>query len=516
MDRSERRHSLSIAGPHSAKLLGTAMKKNHVAELQQHHHRASFYHVAVVVIVVCLLCQEQVSCFSIPCYVPRGIKRSLAVFMATPIKNKNVVAEEETKKKPIYHQSASAIFSKNESRVRDVQFISPLLKYGYRPAVEAYESKKESGKPLLLYLPGFDGTFLSPFLQFPELGTIFDVRCMTISTKDRSTYEELRTSVIEFVESTVSSTEETDNGIVNGGNSTGRGNWFQRFFSRGLFGRSNRPRRIYLAGESFGGILALDVTLTILGTRPEWALQGLCLINSATCYDRSRLAADGPAVSQYPSWLYTLGLVKLLSLFTDEHSFEQLLLILRGKALPSLIDDETREAYLGRVAFSLPCVIPFLDRGVLEWRLREWLEYGCYHMLTRLSGFRKFPDFRTLIVAGEKDATLPSIDEAERLASLLPPLSTLHVVDGAGHASTCGARVDLAALFRKAFPELQKRDKRYRTNMKATASSGKGAYFGMEPRYDNATVGLSPINYWNKEYYKSCEPDMYAITKSVA
>jgi hypothetical protein len=62
---------------------------------------------------------------------------------------------------------------------RDVRFISPLLEYGYLPAVEEHENNTLSQKPLLLHLPGIDGTFLSPFLQFPELHTIFDVRSMT-------------------------------------------------------------------------------------------------------------------------------------------------------------------------------------------------------------------------------------------------------------------------------------------------------------------------------------------------
>jgi hypothetical protein len=61
---------------------------------------------------------------------------------------------------------------------RDVRFISPLLEYGYLPAVEEHENNTLSQKPLLLHLPGIDGTFLSPFLQFPELHTVFDVRCM--------------------------------------------------------------------------------------------------------------------------------------------------------------------------------------------------------------------------------------------------------------------------------------------------------------------------------------------------
>ncbi|KAL7581423.1 hypothetical protein ACA910_022005 [Epithemia clementina (nom. ined.)] len=405
-------------------------------------------------------------------------------------------------------------------RIREVKFISPLLDYGYRPTVEEFEAGTLNEKPLLLYLPGFDGTFLSPFLQFPELDTIFDVRCMTVSTKDRSTYDELKASVVNFLDWTLSPNvaadvdrehqqEDTpDNNLSRGRkrkrSNGGRGNWLSRLFSK-----NEPPRPIYLAGESFGGILALDVTLTILRTRPYISLQGLCLINAATCYDRSRLAAEAPAVAKYPWWLYTFGLLKLLPLFADEYSLDQLLLILRAEALPSLVDNETREAYMGRVALSLPFVIPFLDQAVLKWRLTEWLSYGCNLMLSQLSEFAKYPTFRTLIVAGEKDGALPSIGEAERLASLLPPPSTLHVVDGAGHASTCGARVDLAALFRLAFPELHKRDKRKtRTSMKEMAAAGEGAYFGMEPRYDNATVGLSPLRYWDLTYFKRFEPTM--------
>jgi hypothetical protein len=40
-----------------------------------------------------------------------------------------------------------------------------------------------------------------------------------------------------------------------------------------------------------------------------------------------------------------------------------------------------------------------------------------------------------------------------------------------------------------------------RTAMKPVALNGKGAYFGMEPRYDNAKIGLSPLRYWSKPYY---------------
>ena len=121
-------------------------------------------------------------------------------------------------------------------------------------------------------------------------------------------------------------------------------------------------------------------------------------------------------------------------------------------------------------------------------------------METRLESFRSNnnKNFRALIVAGELDLCLPSIGEAERLSSLFSN-SHVHVVEGAGHASTCGSRVDLAALMRKRFPEL----KEGRKAMKPLAASGKGVDLGMEPRYDGRDdIGLSPFKYWSGANYR--------------
>jgi pimeloyl-ACP methyl ester carboxylesterase len=449
-----------------------------------------------------------------------------------------------------------------------VRFISPLLEYGYRTTVDEHESGTLKAKPLLLYLPGFDGTYLSPFLQFPELGTVFDVRCMTVSVEDRSTFDELKDLVLEYLRNEIAADAGIDTDDVaetqkekNGqhqpvlasspstAESTGskQGNLLSNF----VFGRSmanggdlqptRRKRPVYLAGESFGGILASEVALALLEEAKKQPaasmhdgvdLKGLALINAATCYDRSRLAALGPAVAEYHNLVFPLGLVgQLLPLFADEHSVSQLLLILRAKALPSVIDTAEREAYLGRVALSLPFVIPVMTRNTMKWRLQEWLDVGCERLLSgrRLEEFRTVhPGFRVLIVAGERDAALPSIAEAERLASLLPN-AMVHVVEGAGHASTCGSRVDLAALFRKCYPEdllggrptaepvvalpwqksyhhSQQFRQAGRTEMKPLAAAGRNEYFGMEPRYDNATIGLSPLFYWSPKFYRKYKP----------
>jgi hypothetical protein len=352
---------------------------------------------------------------------------------------------------------------------KHVKFQAPLLDYGYVPTVQEFQDARLCKKPILLYLPGFDGTYICPFIQFPELGTEFDVWCMTVGMDDRSTFEELRDNVLEFL------------------------------------GNVDDERPVYIAGESFGGILASEVTMILLSSENNNdSLKGLILINPATNYDRSVLQERGQPVAKLPSLLYPFWLMNLLPLFTDEFSFSQLLLILSAKALPSVIDTPAREAYMGRVAFSLPTKLEYMPQETFEWRLNEWLATGCEQMKTTLAELSEVSPLRTLIVAAEKDFTLPSLEEAERLSNLLPN-SNVHVVKGAGHASTCGSRVDMAAVIRSQFPELQGAANDKRTTMKKEATDGEGPYFGMTERYDGADVGLNPIQYWSGENYRSTD-----------
>jgi pimeloyl-ACP methyl ester carboxylesterase len=402
----------------------------------------------------------------------------------------------------------------NDNRPHDVAFVSPLLDEGYPRVVEEHETGAILEKPLLLYLPGFDGTWVAPFLQFPELSTVFDVRCMTVGMSDRSTFEELKDNVIDFIytetqlrNDTTAEKNATIDTKLEDTRPTGRGGIFLRnlvSFVNVARKQADSSRPVYLMGESFGGILALEVAMTLLEERKLEILKGLVVINAATCFDRSRLASEGPKLTCLPPLLYPFGLLRLLPMFTDEYALPQLILMLQSKALPSVIDSPEREAYMGRVAFSLPQKLQFMPQDTLEWRLTEWLEMGSAQVESRLDDYSSLKNFRILIVAGEKDRTLPSIAEAERLSNILPN-SQVHVVEGAGHASTCGSRVDLAALMRGRFG-LQMRGKRGkpvgRTSMKPAAAQGTGAYFGMESRYNGKEEGLSPMLYWSKTLYR--------------
>lgn len=391
---------------------------------------------------------------------------------------------------PSYSRSGSA-----KTALSAVRFARPLLEAGYAPAVLEYESGALSEKPLLLYLPGFDGTLLAPFIQFPELGTEFDVRGMEVPMDDRSTFADLTETVTEYVLGEVRGGDDGDDGA--------------------LF---NRP--VYLAGESFGGILTLEVSRVLRRNHPDAAsnLKGVVLVNPATCFDRSALAARGPDVASLPVWQYPFGVASLLPLFTDEFSLPQLWMILSSEGLPSVIDTAAREAYMGRTALSLPFKLKFMPRGTLRWRLEQWLFTGCERVGRKSDDgtlAEDLADLPVLVVAGERDNTLPSVEEAERLASaggngggggggggggMLRDASVV-VVDGAGHASTLGSRIDLAAEMRARFAQL--RSNGGRTAMKAEAARGDGSKeLGMEPRYDGNWIGLNPLRYWSDEYFR--------------
>ena len=384
--------------------------------------------------------------------------------------------------------------------LRAVSFVSPLLESGYPPAVLEAEQCRDLGitnpKPLLLYLPGFDGTLVAPFLQFPELGSIFEVRGMQVPMDDRSTFQQLRDAVIEHLAS------------------------------------EGPDRPVYLMGESFGGLLTLEVALEIQssagasGSTSSRApnLCGIVLVNPATSYLRSNLAELGPKVAALPDWQYPVGVVSLLPLFVDDYGLSQLLLILSSEALPSVIDTPAREAYMGRTAFSLPNKLKFMPKDTLRWRLEQWLTVGN----TRINGRENemkglLSTLPVLVLAGEDDRTLPAVDEAQRLHTILPDCS-VHTVDGAGHAGTCGSRVDIAALMRNRFPLLRREidnatgevisssfpdgfeiaeDDSGRISMKEEAASGEGKFFGLTARYDGSVgLGLSPLKYWNQELFR--------------
>ena len=421
-------------------------------------------------------------------------------------------------------------YESNSSSKSRIEFVSPLLEDGYPPAVMEYEQQQSrrypsyntKNKPMLLYLPGFDGTILAPFLQFPSLGEEFDVRAMKVDMEDRSTFEELKQSVIDYLMSEFRGDE--DNNDEEGGEDED-----SERLPRGGLGA------VYLMGESFGGILATEVALELNRQTYKGSLElrGLILVNPATSYLRSNLYELGPPIAlakpilpalQDAQYVYSL-VSKLVPLFLDKgRAIQQLITILSSRGLPSVVNNPQREAYMGRVAFDLPNRLKFMPKDTLKWRLEEWLEWGCGVFEDRLDMLHSARDvsntaddvessysilklsqeLRTLIVVGELDLTLPSIEEASRLSTDVFRNARVHIVPGAGHASTCGGSLNLIELLREVFPDITGRRKRTNIDLDLRPSE---ELHGLEPRYDRASIGLNPLLYWSKENYRKWRND---------
>ncbi|KAL3769570.1 hypothetical protein ACHAWU_005522 [Discostella pseudostelligera] len=435
----------------------------------------------------------------------------------------------------------------NDTNNSRIEFVSPLLEDGYPPAVIEYEQQQQqssslrsrytsydamsttreqstSNKPILLYLPGFDGTILAPFLQFPSLGEEFDVRAMKVDMEDRSTFEELKEAVIDYLLRECGGGDDEDGVEADE----------EARVPPGELGV------VYLMGESFGGILATEIALELnrQSYKNSLELRGLILVNPATSYLRSRLYELGPPIANAKPFLpalqdvqYVISLVtKLVPLFLDKgRAIQQLITILSSKGLPLVVNNPQREAYMGRVAFDLPNRLKFMPKDTLKWRLEEWLEWGCGVFEDRLDMLHSARDvastasgdvesaysllklsqeLRTLIVVGEYDLTLPSIEEATRLSTDVFRIARVHVVPGAGHASTCGGSLNLIQLLREVFPEINVngggRQRRLDNGLEGQL---KEELKGLVPRYDRASVGLNLLLYWSKEHYRKWRSD---------
>lgn len=127
-------------------------------------------------------------------------------------------------------------------------------------------------KPLLLLLPGLDGTGQLFVSQVRSLAQDFDVRCLMIPEENRQDWFELAQAVVQLVDDV------------------------------------GRDRPLYLCGESFGGCLALQVALTAPSR-----LAHLVLINPASALHRYAWMRWATQYTSFiPHWLFqTSGAIAL-------------------------------------------------------------------------------------------------------------------------------------------------------------------------------------------------------------
>ncbi|KAH8941594.1 hypothetical protein BDL97_14G050300 [Sphagnum fallax] len=229
--------------------------------------------------------------------------------------------------------------------------------------------------PILLFLPGMDGTGLGLLLHHESLARLFELWCLHIPVHDRTPF----TGLVKLVEDTV--IEET----------------------------KRRPQSpIYLVGDSLGAVLALAVA----ARNPELDLV-LILSNPATSFDRSQLQLLFPFLQNtLPSTLSTVAPLLLSFTLGDPLKFAQ------GRVNDNasiLQKAEQLCTSLFPLFPLLPKLLEILPPEMLGWKL-SMLHTAALYTNSRIHAVRA----EVLVLASGNDLVLPSIDEAERLKKIIP------------------------------------------------------------------------------------------------
>jgi pimeloyl-ACP methyl ester carboxylesterase len=293
--------------------------------------------------------------------------------------------------------------------------------------------------PILFFLTGLDGAGLAAWRAFDSLAARFDVRVLTVPAADRTPFGGLVELVVDAVVAEVV--------VGAGGGGVG-----------GAHAPRPATRPVYLAGESFGCLLALAAAAAAPG-----AVDRLVLVNPATCFSKSPWAALGPAAAAAPPQVYA-ALPWLLA-----PALGNPLNIIAGRVTPGASPRDALAQLAGGVAGLLPQLDALgdaLPAATLSHRL-ELLKTGEAAVNPLLPSIRA----RTLVVAGARDSLLPSAREAERLVKTMPRCRSF-VLPNATHAMLQEAGVDLGVIIeQKGFYEAVKRTS---TPALARAAAGGG------------------------------------------
>ncbi|CAE6068468.1 unnamed protein product [Arabidopsis arenosa] len=260
------------------------------------------------------------------------------------------------------------------------------------------------GSPLLLFLPGIDGTGLGLIRHHKKLGAIFDIWCLHIPVSDRTPVKEL----VKLIEKTVKSEH-------------------YRF--------PNRP--IYLVGESIGACLALDVA----ARNPDIDLS-LILVNPATHVNNF--------ISQPLSGMLNVLSDGIPTLLEDIFGVKQ------GDPLTGMLDALSNEFSSQRmggggggmlrdllaVSANLPTLSRMFPKDTLLWKL-EMLKSAIASVNSHIYSVRA----GTLILLSGRDQWLLNEEDIDRYSRTLPKC-IVRKLDDNGQFPLLEDGVDLANIIK--------------------------------------------------------------------
>ena len=173
-------------------------------------------------------------------------------------------------------------------------------------------------------------------------------------------------------------------------------------------------QEVYLCGESFGGCLALKTALAA----PR-LISRLILVNPASSFNQLPILGWGADITGLlPSWIHRYSAAGLLPFL----------------AKLNRINDCDRD----RLVESMKSLPPH----VVSWRLSLLRDFKVFDEELRNL------NIPSLIVAGAADGLLPSVEEAQKLTSLLPQ-AQMTVLPQSGHACLLETDIDLYQILAK-------------------------------------------------------------------
>ncbi len=298
------------------------------------------------------------------------------------------------------------------------------------PTATSSHDHNNNNRPLVLYLPGLDGYGVSAYTnQFEDLRRAFDFWHLTIDRYDRSSFSDLMQAVTWFLEQRSHQAQQQN---VDDHHS--------------LFNQTMTRQRVYLIGESFGGLLAPAVALQVKQkaaaaaaqrTKPKLdsfppppavVIDGMVLVNPATSFSQS----NWDVVGSLMGLLDDDGSQPSASSSTLLPSFYSFI----GGSLLAATVPSTRQSqrFFQDILFQIPRATPtdWMDIGqgmkqsfdslqyrlpgtTVQHRIREWLLVGDAIVTPNRWKSIQIP---TLIVVGKEDTMLPSLAHAKELERL--------------------------------------------------------------------------------------------------
>ncbi|KAH7686721.1 Diacylglycerol acyltransferase protein [Dioscorea alata] len=262
---------------------------------------------------------------------------------------------------------------------------------------------RTAGSPLLLYLPGIDGTGLGLIQHHQRLGKMFDIWCLHIPVADRMPFEGL----VEYVEKTA----KTEHSHF-----------------------PNKP--IYLVGESLGACIALAVA-----TRNPNIDFILILANPGTSFNNSQMESLLSILDVVPEPFHA-AIPNLLKLLTGSPYMMTSGYVENQPFIPEVVKELSESLADALNYFSF--LVNTFPKESLLWRLKM-LKLASFFVNSRLHAI----ETQILILASGRDQLLPSRVEAERLCKALPNVRVRHFTDNS-HTILLERGIDLVTIIKGA------------------------------------------------------------------